>query len=102
MPVVVLGPDFWRHEFASDPSVLGKTVLLNGTKFTVIGVAPDSFPGMLTFGHPDFYMPLAMARVFSTNIQKNFFEDRDDRELTRKCALENREPRCSRLATNSQ
>jgi predicted permease len=37
---------------------------------------------MLTFGHPDFYMPLAMAPVFSTNIQKNFFEDRDDRELT--------------------
>ncbi|MGB8543213.1 MAG: ABC transporter permease [Candidatus Acidiferrales bacterium] len=81
-PVVVLGPDFWRHEFAGDPAILGKTILLNGTKFTVIGVAPDSFPGMLTFGHPDFYMPLAMARFFSTNIQKNFFEDRDDRELT--------------------
>jgi predicted permease len=81
-PVVVLGPDFWRHEFASDPSILGKTILLNGAKFTVIGVAPDSFPGMLTFGHPDFYMPLAMAPVFSTNIQKSFFEDRDDRELT--------------------
>src|SRR6202522_2445198 len=86
--VVVLGPDFWRHEFASDPSVLGKTVLLNGTKFTVIGVAPDSFPGMLTFGHPDFYMPLAMARVFSTNIEKNFFEDRDDRELNVKARLQ--------------
>jgi len=86
-PVVVLGPDFWRHEFASDPSVLGKTILLNGTKFTVIGVAPDSFPGMLTFGHPDFYMPLAMAHVFSTNIQKDFFEDRDDRELTVKARL---------------
>jgi macrolide transport system ATP-binding/permease protein len=85
--VVVLGPDFWRHEFASDESILGKTVLLNGTKFTVIGVAPDSFPGMLTFGHPDFYMPLAMARVFSTNIQKNFFEDRDDRELRVKARL---------------
>jgi len=86
-PVVVLGPDFWRHEFASDPSILGKTILLNGTKFTVIGVAPDSFPGMLTFGHPDFYMPLAMAHVFSTNIQKDFFEDRDDRELTVKARL---------------
>jgi predicted permease len=81
-PVVILGPDFWRHEFASNPSVLGKTILLNGAKFTIVGVAPDSFPGMLTFGHPDFYMPLAMAPVFSTNIQKNFFEDRDDRELT--------------------
>ncbi len=86
-PVVVLGPDFWRHEFASDQSVLGKTILLNGTKFTVIGVAPDSFPGLLIFGHPDFYMPLAMAQVFSTNLQKNFFEDRDDRELHVKARL---------------
>jgi macrolide transport system ATP-binding/permease protein len=85
--VVVLGPDFWKHEFSSDPSVLGRTIRLNGAKFTVIGVAPDTFPGMLTFGHPDFYMPLAMAPVFSTNIQKNFFEDRDDRELTVKARL---------------
>src|SRR6202041_3258609 len=79
--VVVLGPDFWRHEFASDTSILGRTIRLNGAPFTVIGVAPDTFPGMLTFVHPDFYMPLAMARVFSTTPQKNFFEDRDDREL---------------------
>ncbi len=79
--VVVLGPDFWKHEFASDRSVLGRTVRLNGTEFTVIGVAPETFPGMQIFGHPDFYMPLAMARVFSTKRQKNFFEDRDDREL---------------------
>jgi len=79
--VVVLGPDFWKHEFASDPSVLGRTIRLNGTEFTVIGVAPETFPGMSIFGHPDFYMPLAMARVFSTNRQENFFEDRDDREL---------------------
>jgi len=86
-PVVVLGPDFWRHEFASNPSVLGRTILLNGTEFTVIGVAPDAFPGMEIFGHPDFYMPLAMAQVFSTNLQKNFFEDRDDRELNVRARL---------------
>jgi len=85
--VVVLGPDFWKREFASDPSVLGSTIRLNGTEFTVIGVAPETFPGLLIFGHPDFYMPLAMARVFSTNRQKNFFEDRDDRELNVKARL---------------
>jgi predicted permease len=85
--VVVLGPDFWRHEFASDPFVLGRKIRLNGTEFTVIGVAPDTFPGLLTFGHPDFYMPLAMAHVFSTNLRKNFFEDRDDRELNVKARL---------------
>jgi macrolide transport system ATP-binding/permease protein len=85
--VVVLGPDFWKHEFASDASVLGRTVRLNGREFIVIGVAPESFPGMPIFAHPDFYMPLAMAPVFSTNVQKNFFEDRDDRELTVRARL---------------
>ena len=85
--VVVLGPDFWKNEFASNPSVLGRTIRLNGAEFTVIGVAPETFPGMLIFGHPDFYMPLAMARVFSTDRRKNFFEDRDDRELNLKARL---------------
>src|SRR5580692_2300566 len=85
--VVVLGPDFWSHEFAGDAGVVGKTIRLNGRAFTVVGVAPDSFPGLLTFGHPDFYMPLAMAPVFSTNLGKNFFEDRDDRELSVKARL---------------
>jgi predicted permease len=85
--VVVLGSDFWRHQFASDSSVVGRTVRLNGRDFTVIGVAPETFPGLLTFGHPDLYVPLAMAPVFSTNLQKNFFEDRDDRELNVKARL---------------
>jgi predicted permease len=79
--VVVLGRDFWKQEFAGDPSVLGRTIRLNGRDFTVIGVAPETFPGMQLFVHPDFYTPLAMAQVFSTNRQKDFFEDRDDREL---------------------
>ena len=85
--VVVLAPDFWKHEFAGDPSVVGKTIRLNGRDFTVVGVAPESFPGMLTFGVPDFYVPLAMARVFSTDLEKNFFEDRDDRELNVKARI---------------
>ena len=85
--VVVLGPDFWKREFAGDPSVVGKVIRLNGTNFTVIGVAPETFPGMLIFVRPDFYMPLAMARTFSTNPQKDFFVDRDDRELTVRARL---------------
>ena len=85
--VVVLGPDFWKNEFASDPSVVGRMIRLNGTDFTVIGVAPETFPGMQIFARPDFYMPLAMGRVFSTNPQKDFFVDRDDRELSVKARL---------------
>src|SRR5580704_1326168 len=78
--VMVLGPVFWKHEFASDQNVIGRKVRLNGAEFTVIGVAPGTFPGMMVFGEPDFYMPLAMAKIFSTDPQKTFFEDRDDRE----------------------
>jgi macrolide transport system ATP-binding/permease protein len=85
--VVVLGPEFWKHEFSSDPSVVGRHVRLNGIDFTVIGVAPETFPGMQIWDFPDFYMTLAMAPVFSTNRQKNFFEDRDDRELNVRARL---------------
>lgn len=85
--VTVLGPDFWKHELGSDPSVIGRKIRLNATEFTVIGVAPESFPGIEGFSRPDCYMPLAMARVFSTNLQKRFLEDRDDRELTVKARL---------------
>src|SRR5262249_39827502 len=74
-------------EFSSDPSVIGRTIRLNGKDFTVIGVAPDSFPGMFIFLRPDFYVPLAMARTFSTDPQKDFFQDRDDRELIVKARL---------------
>jgi putative ABC transport system permease protein len=79
--VAVLGPDFWKHELASDPSVVGRTIRLNGTDFTVIGVAPESFPGMLVFARPEIYVPLAMRQVLATSGKKRFFEDRDDRVL---------------------
>ena len=79
--VVVLSADFWKQEFGGSSTVLGQLVRLNGTDFTVIGVAPDTFTGMQIFEHPDFYMPLAMAPVFSTDARKNLLEDRDAREL---------------------
>ena len=71
--VVVLGPAFWKHEFAGDPNVIGRKVRLNGAEFTVIGVAPETFPGMMVFGQPDFYMPLAMAKRFFDRSAEEFF-----------------------------
>jgi predicted permease len=85
--VVVLGPDFWKREFAGDPSVVGRIVRLNGLDFTVIGVAPESFPGMFIFVRPDLYIPFSMAGKFSTNPTKSFFVDRDDRELVVRARL---------------
>ncbi len=67
--------------------MVGRTIRLNGADFTVVGVAPDDFPGMYVFSRPDFYVPLAMAKTFSTNPEKSFFTDRDDRELTVRARL---------------
>ena len=41
--VVVLMDNLWRHQFQSDPGILGKTITLNGFPYTVIGVMPPSF-----------------------------------------------------------
>lgn len=79
--VTVLGRDFWKNEYGSDPGVVGRTIRLNGRDFTIIGVAPESFPGMHVFLRPSLYLPLAMAGMFPTDPRKSFFEDRDARAL---------------------
>lgn len=41
--VVILSDGLWRRRFAADPHVVGRTVLLDGTPYTVVGVMPRSF-----------------------------------------------------------
>jgi predicted permease len=42
-PVVILGGGFWKRKFGSSPDILGKSMLLNGTSYTIIGVIPAGF-----------------------------------------------------------
>jgi len=58
--VAVLAYDTWRQRFAGDPAIVGRDVRIGGVDFTVIGVAPQEFPGMDLVLHPAFYVPLAM------------------------------------------
>jgi putative ABC transport system permease protein len=58
--VLILGHDFWEHEFGADRSILGRTVRLNGIEFTIVGVAPPEFTGMDQFARFEFYAPLMM------------------------------------------
>ena len=39
----VIGFGVWQSQFAADPHIVGKTVNLDGTPYTVIGVMPPSF-----------------------------------------------------------
>jgi predicted permease len=42
-PVVVLSGGFWKRKFGSSPDIIGKSITLNGTAYTIIGVIPDTF-----------------------------------------------------------
>ena len=44
-PVVVLAWSFWQRSFRANPGVVGRTMKLNGTTYTVVGVAPRDFAG---------------------------------------------------------
>jgi macrolide transport system ATP-binding/permease protein len=69
VPVIVLTHDLWLDEFAEDPSVVGRQVLLNNVTFTVVGVAPESFYGLDPFTRPDFFIPIASAEKFYAESQ---------------------------------
>jgi len=67
-PVAVISESFWRRTFASDPAVVGRSVLLNGQAFTIVGVAANGFTGT-DIGLPaDTWIPLAMQREVGRNL----------------------------------
>ena len=58
-PVVVLGHSLWRHRFAGDSAVIGRTVRLNGHDATIIGVAPSSFVGSFAGLQFELWVPVS-------------------------------------------
>jgi MacB-like periplasmic core domain len=77
--LVVLGFSYWEKRFGSDPTVIGKQVLVNGQGATVIGVAPREFRGSLFAFDMDGYLPLtAMSRDADS---RTFWSDRSNRDL---------------------
>lgn len=60
-PVVVLSYTFWQRRFAGAPNVVGRTVSVNGTPFTVMGVTRRGFFGTRPGFGPDIWVPLMMV-----------------------------------------
>jgi len=61
-PVIVLSHKLWQSRFASDPSVIGKTIRLNSKPATIIGVTSQTFSGL--GGTPDAWLPISQAPYF--------------------------------------
>jgi predicted permease len=65
--VAVLSYEYWRREFRSDATIVGKMVPLHHMTYTVVGVAPPEFFGMVIGEPPDFYLPLKAGRPIESS-----------------------------------
>ncbi len=73
-PVVVLSHGFWERSLGRDPQIIGKTLTLNRTAFTVIGIARQGFSGTILGGNPSGWVPMAMHDVVQPNF--DWYEQR--------------------------
>ncbi|MFZ0037365.1 MAG: ABC transporter permease, partial [Candidatus Acidiferrales bacterium] len=78
-PIIVLGHSYWMRRFNGDPSVVGKSVNLNGRPVTVVGVVPKAFFGTFYIVESDAYVPLGMYA--GSGGSPNILTDRKDRQL---------------------
>jgi predicted permease len=58
-PVMVLSDRGWDRLFARDPAAVGRSVLVKGVSYEIVGVMPRGFRG-LSVVPPDYWLPLAM------------------------------------------
>ncbi|HEX7545092.1 MAG TPA: ABC transporter permease, partial [Gemmatimonadaceae bacterium] len=66
--VVVLSYGFWASQLGGDPTIVGKTMVVNGKSMTVIGVAPRGFEGTTLGTSPKIFVPISMR----SEMQRSF------------------------------
>jgi len=59
-PVAVLGHAFWASRFAADPTVVGRSLVINGQAYTVVGVAQRGFEGIELGRRTSVFVPITM------------------------------------------
>jgi len=68
-PAVVLSHDFWVRRFGGVSSIVNQNIRLNGLPFTVVGIAPEGFRGVLAGNSPDVYVPISMWTVLNPGLE---------------------------------
>ncbi|HMB30112.1 MAG TPA: ABC transporter permease, partial [Blastocatellia bacterium] len=58
--VAVISYKLWQTRFGGDPATLGRSVKINGHPFTIVGVAPEKYAGLLRGFVVDWWIPTMM------------------------------------------
>jgi predicted permease len=75
-PVLVISHGLWQRRFGGDPAVAGRAVRVNGSPFTIIGVAPEGFKGVNSLFSPDGWAPDSMNQVLLPAQFRDWFDSR--------------------------
>jgi predicted permease len=81
IPVAIVTDALWMKE-GRDPAFLGKSIRINATDFTVVGIAPRGFTGTMALVSADLYLPLGMFDTVVTDRFKNNGRGLADRSNT--------------------
>jgi putative ABC transport system permease protein len=73
-PVAMIAEDLWRSRFAADPAAAGKTILIAGHPFVVVGVVPRRVAGLNLNGvsPPRVWIPLHATVLASPHLARVF------------------------------
>ena len=64
-PVAMLSYRAWQQQYASDPKIVGSTMILDGHAFTIVGITPPGFFGeTLRSDPPEVWVPLQQEPMF--------------------------------------
>jgi predicted permease len=72
--VATISHSYWTQRFHNDPSTIGRTILLNGVKVTIVGVTGPSFTGDIVGSSPDVWLPISLHDVLRPH--QPFLKDR--------------------------
>ncbi|MBI2402293.1 MAG: ABC transporter permease, partial [Gemmatimonadetes bacterium] len=61
--VTVLSHGYWQNRLGADPTVLNKTMVVNGQAMTIVGVTARRFEGTTLGAQPDVFVPITMRGV---------------------------------------
>jgi len=62
-PAAVLGYDFWQRQYSGDPSILGRSISLDGHPFHILGVGRAGFTGIDVGRAVDVYVPICSDAI---------------------------------------
>jgi predicted permease len=78
-PYVVLNYAYWKTRFSGDPGIVGKTLTINSSNMTVVGVLQPGFDGIELGRYPKLFVPIMMEKEIVVGNPEDMLKERRNR-----------------------